>query len=133
MSAASVLARGRAAAAALMVDTCLIRRRTGVPTDDLTGQTSPTYATIYSGPCRMQAAGSGAMGIRDEAGEAGVIVLRMELQLPVAGSDGVRRSDEATITASTNDPDLLNRTWRVRDLMHGTHKTARRLQVEEIT
>lgn len=133
MSAASVLARGRAAAAAIMVDTCLVRRKTGDITDDLTGQTSPTYATIYFGPCRVQTAGGGAMGVRADAGEISLIVLRMELQLPVATSTNVRRGDEASITVSTNDADLPGRTFRIRDLMHKTHATARRLQLEEVT
>lgn len=135
MSAASVLARGRLAAAALMVDTCSIRRRTGVQTNDLDGSTNPSYDPVspYTGPCRVQTSGSGAMGQRVDVGEAALVVLRLELQLPVVGSEGVRRGDEVTITASTNDADLLGRTYRVHDLMHGTHKTARRLQLEEIT
>lgn len=136
MSAGSVLARGRAAAQALMVDTCTIRRKTGGSTDDLTGQTFPSYTTVYSGVCRVQTSGGGAMGARVETGEVAVIVLRVELQLPVVGSEAVRRGDEVSITTTTNtinDSDLLNRTFRVHDLFHKTHATSRRIQLEEAT
>lgn len=131
MSAASVLARGRAAARRLMVDACLIRRAGSVTTDDLTGQVTTPYTPIYLGACRVQT--TIAMGNRTDAGEVSVVVLRLELQLPVVGSEGVRRGDLVSITASTNDTDLINRTFRVRDLHHKTHATSRRLQIEEVT
>lgn len=133
MSVATVLARGRRAAERLMVDTCLIRRKTGVTTDDLNGDTFPAHETTYSGRCRVQSSGAGAMGQRVEPGEASVVVLRLELQLPVVGSENVGRGDLVTITAATNDAKLLTRTFKVHDLMHKTHATSRRLQLEEVT
>ncbi|HEY9484190.1 MAG TPA: DUF6093 family protein, partial [Micromonosporaceae bacterium] len=54
MSRASVLARGRAAALAGMVDACLIERMTGTTTDPDTGQVTETWSTTYTGPCRVQ-------------------------------------------------------------------------------
>lgn len=131
--AASALAQGRVLAESLMVDACLIRHVTGVTTDDLSAQVTNTYATVYAGPCRVQVSGAGAMGQRTDAGEVSVVVLRLELQLPVATSTGVSRGDVVTLTTSTNDPDLLTRTFRVHDLAHKTHATARRLQIEEVT
>lgn len=126
-----VLARGRAAAEALMTDTCVIRRRTGVTTDDSTGQTIDTWLTVYTGVCKIQE--TRAQGRRTDAGEVSVVVVRRELHLPVATSTGVQRGDEATITASTGDDDLVGRVLRVHDLAEKTYATARRLGVEEVT
>lgn len=131
MSAASALARGRTAAQALMVDTCLIRHQTGSTTDRSTGVITPTYATVYTGRCRVQQAL--AQGARVEAGEVEPVLLRLEVQLPVVGTVGIERGDLVTITACAHDVDLVNRVFRVRDLHHKTHATARRIQVEETT
>lgn len=133
MSVASVLALGRSRVRTLMVDTCTIRRPVSVTTDDLSGVVTTNYSTVYTGPCRVQMSGTGAMGQRTDVGEASVVVLRAELQLPVTTSTGVRRGDEMTLSTSTNDPDLLGRTWRIHDLAHKTHATARRLQIEEVS
>lgn len=131
MSAASVLARGRAAAEALMVDACTIQHQTGTTTDRLTGRTSPVYATVYTGACRVQQAV--ALGSRVEAGEVEPVLLRLEVQLPVVGTEGIERGDLVTITASVHDADLVGRVFRVRDVHHKTHATARRIQAEETT
>lgn len=134
MSAASVLARGRAAAAALMADaeTVSITRVLAQSTDDLTGVVTATSTqTIYSGPGRVQQ--TTAQGRHDEAGPASYIVVAMVLQLPVVGSEDVARDDRVTITASTHDPMLVGRIFRVRDLHHKAHATTRRLGIEEVT
>lgn len=133
MSAASALARGRALAQSLMVDACLIERVTGQTTDDLTGVVTPTYATTYTGVCKVQTSGSGAMGDRADVGEVAQVVLRIELQLPVVGSEAVRRGQRATITACVHDAAPVGRTFLIRDEQHKSFATARRLQVEETT
>jgi hypothetical protein len=130
MSAASVLARGRAAAEALMVDTCTIRRVTSSTTDPDTGHITPTYATVYSGPCRVQQQAATASG--QETGEAYALMLSFVLQLPMSVT-GVRTEDEVTITASVHDPDLVDRVLLVKDLAHKTHATARRIGCMERT
>lgn len=131
MSAASALARARAAAQALMVDTCTIQHQTGTTTDPLTGVVTPTWTTVYTGRCRVQQ--TLAQGSRVEAGEIEPVVLRLEVQLPVVGSEGVERGDLVTVTASVHDVDLVGRAFRVRDLHHKTHATSRRVQCEEVT
>lgn len=133
MSAASALARGRSAANALMVDACVIEVRTGQTTDDLTGAVTATYSAIYTGPCKVQTSGSGALGDRTDAGEVARDVLRMELHLPVVGSESVVRGARVTVTASVLDAALVGRTFLVRDLAHKSFLSARRLQVEEVT
>lgn len=133
MSTASVLARGQAAALALMVDTCSIQRRTGQFTDDFTGAVTPTLAPVYAGVCKLQGGGKG-LGDRVQTGEATAVVLRLELHLPVvAASAGVARGDLVTCTASAHDPALVGRTFLVRDLAHKSWLTARRFDLEELT
>lgn len=129
MSAASVLARGRAAAELLMVDACTIRRKTGESTG-AGGVVTPTYSTLYAGKCRVQQAAAQAQ--QQDPGEAYVLMLRLEVQLPMSVT-GLQTEDEVTITASAHDPDLVGRVFLIRDLAHATHKTARRVQVLERT
>lgn len=130
MSAASLLARGRAAAERLMQDTCTIRRVTGSATDPDTGVITPTYATLYSGQCRVQQ--SSGQATQQDAGQDYLLMLRLEVQVPMSVT-GLRPADEVLLTASLLDPDLVGRTFLIRDLAHGTHKTARRVGVEERT
>jgi hypothetical protein len=127
---AAVLARGRAAAEALMVDTCSIRRRSGEATDPDTGEVTGTYTDVYDGRCRVQQAGTQAGS--EEPGEAYVLMLRLEVLLPMSVT-GLEVGDEIEITASVHDPDLVGRVFLVRDLAHKTHATARRVQVTEQT
>lgn len=129
MSAASVLERGRAAAERLMVDACTIRRVTGETTDN-DGNVTKTYADLYAGKCKVQQpAGQAA---QHEPGQDFQLLLRLELHLPVAVT-GLEAGDEATITASAHDPDLVGRVFLVRDLAHKSHPTARRVGVTERT
>lgn len=125
----ALLARGRAAAEALMTDGCVIRRKTGETTDD-DGNITPTWQTIYDGKCRLRQ--PAALARIDEAGEATLLMLRRELQLPIAAV-GVQADDEVTMTAVQHDPDLANRTFMVRGLHHASQAVMRRLQVEERT
>lgn len=46
---------------------------------------------------------------------------------------GLEAGDEITITAATFDADLTGRLFKIRDLMHKTHATARRVQIIEKT
>jgi hypothetical protein len=130
MSRASVLARGRAAAEAGMVDACTIRRVTGGSTDQSTGVRTPTRADIYIGPCRVQSAL--ARSQPHDVGEDYVRLLRLQLQLPVAVT-GLRVLDEVTITAAAHDQDLAGRTFLISDLMHKSEPTARRVEITERT
>lgn len=137
MSVASTLARGRRAAERLMVDRCVIRRKTGETTDD-DGNITPIWQTIYDdaavpgngGKCRLKQ--PAALARVDEVGEATLLMLRRELQLPIAAV-GVQADDEVKVTAARRDPDLLNRTFVVRGLHHASQAVMRRLQVEERT
>lgn len=129
MTAASVMARGRARAESMMVDACVIRRQTGSTVDPNTGAEVPTYEQVYAGKCRIQFRGLATES--PTSGQQRVDLLTTELQLPITVTD-VHVNDVAEITASL-DPDLPGRLLRVNNRMHKTHATARRLSVEEIS
>ncbi len=131
MSAATALARGRVAAEALMVDACTITRPAVTFTNPDTGQQTIEATAVYSGPCRIQQHVPGGSRPSD-VGEAYDLMLRLELQIPMSVT-GVQVNDVVTMTSSVHDPDLPGRTFRVRDLAHKTHATARRLGLEEVT
>jgi hypothetical protein len=130
MSRDALLARGRAAALAGMSDTCLIRRVVSSVVDAFTGAETPTYSTIYSGGCRIKQARAESVNV-EVAGDH-LLLLRLEVQLPVTVV-GLEVRDQVTITASPHDADLVGRTFLVRDLMHMTDGTSRRIQVVERT
>lgn len=130
MTRASVLARGRAAALAGMVDTCTIVRVANGAVDENTGRIAQTEQTIYSGVCRVQ--NQRAQSRAEEVGEDRALLLPMEIQLP-ATVTGLCVGDRITITASINDADLVGRVFMVRDLAHKSEATARRVRVEEVT
>lgn len=132
VAVAALLARGRRAAEALMVDQCAIRRRTGESTDPVSGVVTPTYATIYAGRCRVQQPGTGAQAREESPGEQYALLLRLEVHVPMSVT-GIEADDEVVITASEHDPDLVGRVMIVRDLAHKSHATARRLGVQERT
>lgn len=131
MSRESILARGRATAEAGMRDACTIRRRTGESTNTTTGVVTPTWTTVYSGACRVQQ--SEGQAREEDPGEARVLLVRRELQLPVDASTGVRADDVATITASLNDSDLVGRAFVITGEAAKSEATSRRLGIVEVT
>ena len=130
MSRASVLARGRAAAEAGMVDSCTITREYAGAVDENTGRIAVTAQAIYSGACRVQ--NQRTQSRAEDAGEDYKLLLPLEVQLPTSVT-GVLVGDLVTITAAVNDADLVDRVLRVRDLAHKSEATARRLRCEEVT
>jgi hypothetical protein len=131
MSRASVLARAQAAAEAGMADTCTIRRPTGVTSDEFSGTTVTTYASTdpYAGPCRFRQ--GEALGREETVGEDQIILLRQILQLPFRVV-GLQVGDEVTCVTS-RDPDLPGRMFVIRDLMHQTDSSSRRVRIVERT
>lgn len=129
MSRASVLARGRAAALAGMVDTCRITRSTNGAVDENTGRIARTVQTVYSGVCRVQ--NQRAQSRAEEVGEDRALLLPMEIQLPNTAT-GLCVGDEVEILTSANDADLVGRVFAIRDLAHKSEATARRVRAEEV-
>jgi hypothetical protein len=132
MSRASVLARGQAAAEAGMADACVIKRlNSSSTTDPVTGYPTATYTTLYTGKCRVQQAV--AVSRPHSVGEDEVLIVRFDLQLPVAGTEGLQVNDIVTITASVNDADLVGRDFQVWELAHKSEATSRRVGITERT
>lgn len=129
MSAATALARGRAAIEALMVDACTIERPAGESTAS-SGVVTPTTGAVYAGKCRIQVKAETGQG--QNSGQAYVIVQRLELQLPITAAE-LAEGDVVTMTASAHDPQLVGKTYTVRDVVRKTHLTARRATVIEVT
>jgi hypothetical protein len=130
MSLASALARGQAAALALMQDACEIRRRTGSTVDGNTGEEVSTYADVYTGKCRVQQQTGQAQ--EQTPGEDAQLLVRVEVQLPITVT-GLLVDDEVTITAAAHDPDLVGQVFAIRDLFAKTHPTSRRVGVTRRT
>jgi hypothetical protein len=129
MSIEAAIARGRAAAEALMVDACTIQRP-GTETTSATGVVTPSLTSIYAGKCRLQVRQQTGAG--QNIGEAYVIVERLELQLPMT-TPALMEGDVVTMTASTLDPLLPGKKYTVRDTLAKTHLTSRRVTVLEVT
>lgn len=131
MSAESVTLAGRAAAEALMRDTCDIARADAEPvTDPDTGVvTYPVGAPYFSGSCRVQLPNVSEREVdaaeREWTEQAALVMVPMSVT-------GVRVGDVVTVTASVLDPDLVARKYTVVGLMHKTHATARRLRCREV-
>lgn len=120
-----------------MVDACTIvsDSETTVPVfDEATGTYTPAAGdTVYTGRCRV---GSRGVLVNQEvdAGDREQGVNRLELSLPVVGSEAVSRGDQVTITAAIYDPGLVNAGMRfvVTGPHVGTAITARRLQIAAV-
>lgn len=114
-----------------MVDSCTIRRRTGTTTNPSTGAVTPTFSTLYTGQkCRVQTRGN--WGEAKDIGEAALVLLTVEIQLPVSVT-GLDVRDEITIDICVNDAALVGRLFRLKDLNHKSHGTMRRVMGTEVT
>lgn len=127
------VAEGRAFAEALMVATCRITEDgAGDPVfNDTTGQyDEPDRVTVYEGKCRIQVRGDRASH-EAEAGDREVVTQEPELQLPVAGTEGVAVNHQVEILTNPRDESLVDRVFTVTSRHEKTHATARRLRVTE--
>lgn len=133
MSRSTVLAAGRKAAEAGMVDACTITRKVGTSTNPETAVVVDNEVQLYSGKCRVQSwSVLGGTAQPRTIGAQFVRLLRVELQLPITGTEGLQSDDIVTITAATHDSDLVGRRYTVRDLSHHSEKTARRIGINEV-
>lgn len=129
--AAALVARGRVAAEnKLMIDACVVRRRTGSSTGP-GGVVTSTWSTVYTGKCRLKVE-SQTQGQMSDIGEAARVVTRRTLQVPVAAV-GLLEADQVTIAASALDPDLVGNVYTVRVVPEGTTLTRRDVVLVEVT
>ena len=129
ISAEAVTLRGRLAAEALMIDSCVVERATGEVTDPLTGVVSEGWETVYEGVCKVQ--GRQAQASSPVAGGHVFTVEQLMIHLPVSAQS--RLDDRVTIVTATMDPDLVGATFRLTELARGTYRTADRWNVEAVT
>ncbi|MES2211037.1 MAG: DUF6093 family protein [Chloroflexota bacterium] len=131
MSRESVLARGRAFLTAGLVDTCRIEHVVAEDTNPVTAAVTKQYDVIYTGPCRIQAATANWAGPATVA-EAALRLAAAELQLPVAGSEGISINDRVIILSCLHDTEMVNRVYAVTGLSHKSHATTRKLPLQEV-
>lgn len=130
MTAVGATLRGRAAAESLMVDECAVSRPGEPFTDPESGVVSPSSVPVYSGACKVQAAG--AQSANPVAGGHLFSTLDSRVDFPVeAGPFQV--DDVVTITASLLDPLQVGRVFRVTEVLRKSFATAQRCRVEEVT
>jgi hypothetical protein len=142
MSVLDLLAEGRAAAEAIMLDACTITRVTGPEgeMDPETGLRDPAPTeTIYplpgavaplDGRCKVQTYEPHES--TKESGDHVFTEQRYHLHLPI-GAGPIAVNDTATITEAAADAGLVARSYRIAGLHHKSLATAQRLLVDEIT
>lgn len=116
-----------------MLDACTITRPTGAPgpIDPVTGERGPApTTTVYADQCKVQTYEPHEAA--REVGSHAYVEQRYHLHVPV-GVTSIRTGDTVTITAASQDPRLLGRTYRIAGLHHKTWATSRRLLLDEIT
>lgn len=128
MSLGSTLARGRQAAESRMTDACTITRITRGAMSS-SGVIAETSETIYSGKCRVKTLDADAS--MAQAGGQQVVQQQLTLLVPVSFTTPLLPGDVATITASTFDPSLVGKTFRLRDIPYASQSTARRIRCED--
>lgn len=128
----ALVARGRAAAEHLMLDSCQIKRPVVPTTDRTTGAVSDGYApdAIYSGKCKLQSYTNRT--IDPVSGDHRFTIQHCTLDIPISAV-GINIGDVLVITDAALDPDLANRKFRITGLSNKSIATARRLNAEEIT
>lgn len=129
MSISALLVDARAAHLALMIDTCVIERQAAGTFNTSTGDyDSASWATIYSGACRVKGPHAGAITTTEKfAGEAEQSTQRQTLVLPHGSEDDIRMGDRVTVTGSNEDT-----TFRVVGQVDTTTMTARSILIEKI-
>lgn len=129
ISAESITLRGRLAAEALMIDSCVVERSTGEVTDPVTGVVSEGWETVYSGVCKVQ--GRQAQASTPDAGGHAFTVEQLMVHLPVSAQS--LPGDRVTVLSSAMDPGLVGLKLRLTELARGTYRTADRWNVELVT
>lgn len=130
---AAALPEMRAQAESKMVDACVITGGGGAPVwNETTGQyDTPAGVTVYDGKCEVQVPNVAEQSA--DVGEHEWTVQAAIVKLPVIGSEGAQIGHTVTITASTNDPQLVGCVYAVTGEHHKTYATARRLRCNEVT
>lgn len=99
MSVQQLVAAGRAAHNALLVDSCVIEHATQGAFNDTTGEYPLTWSTVYSGPCRVKGPSAGNVTVgAEQAGDAEQTVVRHTLVLPHGSATTAATGDRVTVS-----------------------------------
>lgn len=128
MGVLQLLAAGRRAAEAKMLDTCTAGRPGEEETDGQGNVTTP-LTPLYAGRCLVQT--YEAQESNPVAGGATLTVQRYRVDVPV-GAFAPAIGDVITINTAAADPNLAGRVYRVVALLHKSQATAYRLGVREL-
>jgi hypothetical protein len=129
VSAASLTARGRLAAEALMLDAGTAKRPTGPP-EYVDGVDTIPYDDLFTSACKVQTSGLSALAA--EVGARTSVAVRTELHLPAATAP-LTVGDLFTVTTPHALSSVPTGTaYRVVAPVGKTFATARRYQVEEV-
>lgn len=108
------------------VDTCTIRKPVASVFDPDAGYTDATGDTVYTGRCWVRPFASEQVV---QAGEDVEALHRYTVRLPWK-TTGIEKDQLVTITNS-EDPHMVGRVLRVRDVQGGSQNTSRRLVCED--
>lgn len=123
------ITRAQRAAEQLMQDTCTITRTTASEAfDEETGTyAAGTTTTVYEGPCRVRPRDNADRVV--QYGEEAVSFWPFVVSVPMGVVDA-QLNDIVTITAAAHDDSLADQQLRIREVLAGTHLSARRLACE---
>ena len=129
MTAVDATLRGRAAAEALMVDSCRITSGGEPVTDPDTGNVTNTRTLVYEGKCKVQSKDSATAN--PEAGGALFTVVSRQVHIPANAAE-IHDGYEVEITASLLNSFTVGKVYRVSGFTPDSFDTAFRLPVKEI-
>ena len=128
MTARGATLAGRRAAEHLMVDACTISAETAPQYDVETDQqVTPVGALRYTGRCRIRPRDNSERVL--EAGGQTVALWPYLVSVPMSAT-GIDLGDVVHIDSCELDPSLVGLVLRVRQVLAGTHLTARRIGCE---
>lgn len=132
MTAESAVAAGRAAAEALMTDTCQVGT---LSSDEVlnpeSGEYEHVFTPVYDGPCRFKA---GNVQASDVESASQLLVSQLAtLSLPIDASLEVRNGMQVRVTGSLTDPALPGTVATIKAPFRSSYATARRFATEVVS
>jgi hypothetical protein len=132
----SVVARGRRAAEALLVDTGVMRRPTGRSAQNADGEEESEFEDVFTSPCKIQGPSSSSRDTGSRTVTVGGVerpVIEGGLHIPV-GKPATERGwvFEVTSVGALSDIRLLGKKYMVDNDPVKSNATARRIDVVEV-
>lgn len=134
ISADAVTLRGRLAAEALMVDSCVVERLAGTVTDPVTGKVTEVWEPVYGalpGGAKCKVQGRSAVAVEPVAAGHRFTIEQLMIHLPVSAKS--QTNDRVTVIAARMDEDLIGLQFRLTELARGSYRTADRWNVDLVT